>query len=1132
MKTCHSFLSAVFVFLLCFAGMATLHAYGEFTYGDFTYYRPSDQELKITGYAGDGGAVAIPSSINGNAVTSVGDWTFGNCTSLTSVTIPNSVTSIENNAFYGCTSLTSVTIPDSVNSIGDLAFQKCSGLTAIVVGQSNTTFSSSDGVLLNKIQAALILCPISKSGIFSIPNSVTGLADGAFYDCTRLTSLTIPNSVTRIGDSVFSGCSGLTSLMIPNSVTSIGDEAFEGCRGLTSLTIGNGVTSIGDEAFVGCRGLTSLMIPNSVNSIGFDAFGDCSSLTRIVIGSGVTSIGGYAFSGCSGLSAITVDPSNPAFSSVDGILFNKIQTTLIQCPSRKSGIYSVPNSVTSIGDRAFEGCSGLKSVTVPNSVTSIGGSALDDLMSLAIPNNLTSFWPYSGIEYFNNGGIVRNLTFSPFSSRVGEQIQFDFTKFTVDVHSSTMKLVGALPTGLTFNAKTGMISGKITGKVGSYPLTLQIITDKIVTHRISLPLIVGAYPSGLAGTFQGLLDANSSGLPVGMISLTVVAPGTWTASLDLAGSSKVLTATGSFSIDPNQAAVDLTISFPAVMTVHLHLDPNSALVRGDYPQGRIAGFRMASGSELPARNQLFTLTLDQGAQDGMTIPAGMGWATGTVSNKGAIALTGQLGDGKVFKVATQLSATGQAMVWLKPYSNLNSFVGGIVSLRDRGLVKYGADEPLAEGLSWYRAADAKELSYPNGFGPLQADVGIAPYAVPANAAALAKSLGLSTMTFPSVIIDGGGLPDAIVESLPTSLTLSNAFKLNDVKTVGPWAGTVAKANGSFSGTLKLPTSTSDVLAGPAAVSGVLLEGSYYSPYFGSGLVKIPLKSPKGSFRTAAIVTSNANFALIPAGSFTMGNSIVADTDITNATTHTVSVSAFYMAKNLVTLAEYQSVRTWAISNGYMDLTVGAGKASNHPVQTVSWWDAVKYCNARSQKEGLTPVYTVSGEVMKTGTSDPEVNWAANGYRLPTEAEWEKAARGGLSGKRFPWGDTISQSQANYDASFSSSYDLSGAVNDYHPTYATGGDPYTSPVGSFAANGYGLNDMAGNVSQWCWDWSDTYDTTSSFDPRGGALSTYRVFRGGGWYDEPDCCRVAFRNDEDPFQADDGLGFRVARSSVPQ
>jgi formylglycine-generating enzyme len=297
---------------------------------------------------------------------------------------------------------------------------------------------------------------------------------------------------------------------------------------------------------------------------------------------------------------------------------------------------------------------------------------------------------------------------------------------------------------------------------------------------------------------------------------------------------------------------------------------------------------------------------------------------------------------------------------------------------------------------------------------------------------------------------------------------------------------------------------------------------------------VRVSNPAGNVNsTLATVTVGssipADLALIPAGSFTMGRTS-GDTD-TDAPPVTVTVSAFYMGKNEVTKALWDEVRTWATANGYTDLATGEGKA-NHPVETLSWWDVIKWCNARSQKEGLIPCYTISGAVMKMGTTAPAVNWTANGYRLPTEAEWEKAARGGVSGKRFPWGtDTISHSQANYLSSSSDSYDSSGPVNNYHPTYATE-FPFTSPVGSFAANGYGLNDMAGNVWEWCWDLygAATYVNGAS-DPRGGASGSVRVIRGGSWDFNAFDCRAAYRGRNSPSIPISNLGFRIARSSVP-
>lgn len=287
---------------------------------------------------------------------------------------------------------------------------------------------------------------------------------------------------------------------------------------------------------------------------------------------------------------------------------------------------------------------------------------------------------------------------------------------------------------------------------------------------------------------------------------------------------------------------------------------------------------------------------------------------------------------------------------------------------------------------------------------------------------------------------------------------------------------------------------------------------------GSGLTNLPSSTP---------VASPPGMALIPAGAFTMGDSMDGLGDATP--TVSTTVSAFYMDVNEVTLSQWQSVYYWAIENGYTDLPAGSGKGPDHPVQKVSWYACVKWCNARSEQAGKTPVYYTDDTqtaIYKKGNVDvtnAQVKWTANGYRLPTEAEWEKAARGGLSGQRFPWGDIINQNLANYNGNTGDSYDK--GPDGYNAIGSVGGtSPATSPVGTFAANGYGLYDMAGNVFEWCWDWYGT-PYAGDTDPRGTATGSYRVIRGGSWGKHANYCRSAFRNVNLPDDAYDSLGFRA-------
>jgi formylglycine-generating enzyme required for sulfatase activity len=289
--------------------------------------------------------------------------------------------------------------------------------------------------------------------------------------------------------------------------------------------------------------------------------------------------------------------------------------------------------------------------------------------------------------------------------------------------------------------------------------------------------------------------------------------------------------------------------------------------------------------------------------------------------------------------------------------------------------------------------------------------------------------------------------------------------------------------------------------------------------------------------------------LVPAGTFNRGD--VLD-GLRDAPMYPVYVSAFYMDKYLVTGSLWSTVKQYADANGYHFLFAAAYKAPGHPVHTLRWWEAVKWCNARSELDELTPVYYLDAAfttVYKTDLGLPPINEVyakpgATGWRLPTEAEWEKAARGGLDGKRFPLGDAIinfppaNGGWANYygDTTLLSPggfpYDL--GPNGFNAAFADGTMPYTSPVGAFPANGYGLCDMAGNVAEWCWDWySSTYYAPGQTDPQGPPAAPdnegTKVYRGGAWELSADWARCAARPEVtySPGLQADWLGFRCVR-----
>jgi formylglycine-generating enzyme required for sulfatase activity len=220
----------------------------------------------------------------------------------------------------------------------------------------------------------------------------------------------------------------------------------------------------------------------------------------------------------------------------------------------------------------------------------------------------------------------------------------------------------------------------------------------------------------------------------------------------------------------------------------------------------------------------------------------------------------------------------------------------------------------------------------------------------------------------------------------------------------------------------------------------------------------------------------------------------------NEAPHQVTVGGFYMGKYEVTKAEYEAVMETNPNPGNFN-------RANLPVEQVSWFDAIDYCNRLSRREGLTEAYTVSGN----GDSRT-VTWnrQANGYRLPTEAEWEYACRAGTT-TSFNTGNTITTDQANYNGNAAETY-----------------REQTTPVGSFAPNAWGLYDMHGNVWEWCWDRYGDYPGEARNNPEGASSGRSRVFRGGSWSRAAQFVRSAGREYDSPSYRDSTLGFRLART----
>jgi len=364
---------------------------------DGVLYSKTRQKLLRYPWKKSGSSFQIPGE-----VTEIAPMAFEG-SDLETISIPQGVLSIGVYAFSKCTKLTSLNIPASVQSVG-LSMGGPNGnyipaLTSVDVDEANPYYSSQDGVLFNKNKSSLIFYPMNKGGSsYAIPNAVNHIGECAFAYGRKLTNISIPQSVTSIGSQAFAG-SGLMNISIPDNVTNIESGAFEGCWSLETATLPPNITTIRENTFAVCPDLKSINIPSTVTAIEYGAFQTCVSLSAIQLPNGLQSIGQYAFLGCGSLQEITIPSSvveigdsafgscsslnrinvsseNENFISVDGVLYDHLQSRLIAYPAGKTDpIFSTPTSVSTIGGDAFSGAWALQVIKIPAYVVTIGDFA-------------------------------------------------------------------------------------------------------------------------------------------------------------------------------------------------------------------------------------------------------------------------------------------------------------------------------------------------------------------------------------------------------------------------------------------------------------------------------------------------------------------------------------------------------------------------------------------------------------------------------------------------------------------------------------------------------------------------------------------------------------------------------------
>jgi hypothetical protein len=511
--------------------------------------------------------------------------------------------------------------------------------------------------------------------------------------------------------------------------------------------------------------------------------------------------------------------------------------------------FSVSTAGTGLTYQWYQGARG-------NTSNPVGGnSSFFTTPSLVINS---SYW----VRVSNAGGAVDSaesvIVVLPQGIRVGDQFSADLGPLATS--GKTLKLVGKLPSGLSLNTKTWQILGMVTGNAGNFTPSIQVIQNKAIIQTISIPISVGNFPASLLGNYEALLK-DQNGAPFGFFKLTT-GKNVWTASLETLGQAR-RTAKGGFVLKQGAVSASFEAKFASTKTapaiaLNFTLNGDSPVFVGNYEAGTLEGFKMIDSLATVTKPIRYNIIIDQGAMTALDKPAGKGWASGSVAKTGIGTFKGMLGDATSCSFPLRLSVTGQSILWAQPYANKNSFIGGVVNLTDIS-PNASNDEALESKVSWVKVADAKTLSYPNGFSFENLSVSGSGWLVPATHKALGESLGWFGGEKCTVRIYGAGLSNESQSGtmkLPTEFTLDKSFKLTAPvnASIIKWSGSVLRGSGSFSGSLTFPAGLAEnAIAGAGTFGGLLLQDKKWGITTGLGLIKVPISGAKGSFRTAAII---------------------------------------------------------------------------------------------------------------------------------------------------------------------------------------------------------------------------------------------------------------------------------------